>query len=304
MKALGTVHEVTMTRLVRRHPVLAYYALAFAISWGAILMIVGPGGFLETTSTSPSFALVGFASILGPSLAGVLLTFLMDGRAGWRDLLTRLRRWRVGVRWYAVALLTAPAVTTLTLLALSLTSPAFLPGIITSEDKASLLLTGIAIGLLVPVFEELGWTGFATPRLRRRHGVLGTGLAMGLLWGTWHLPLFAASAASSGGIPPALFMAAMLFAWLPPYRVLMVWVYDRTGSLLLAMLMHMPIVVSQYVLNPEAISAEQMFMSLIATGAALWLVVGVVALANGGRITRDRDVREVPEGIEALGRAR
>jgi membrane protease YdiL (CAAX protease family) len=304
MKALGTVHEVTMTRLVRRHPVLAYYALAFAISWGAILMIVGPGGFLETTSTSPSFALVGFASILGPSLAGVLLTFLMDGRAGWRDLLTRLRRWRVGVRWYAVALLTAPAVTTLTLLALSLTSPAFLPGIITSEDKASLLLTGIAIGLLVPVFEELGWTGFATPRLRRRHGVLGTGLAMGLLWGTWHLPLFAASAASSGGIPPALFMAAMLFAWLPPYRVLMVWVYDRTGSLLLAMLMHMPIVVSQYVLNPEAISAEQMFMSLIATGAALWLVVGVVALANGGRITRDRDVRAVPEGIEALGRAR
>ena len=98
------------------------------------------------------------------------------------------------MRWYAVALLTAPLVTILTLLALSLTSPAFVPAIITAEDKASLLLSGIAVGLIVPVFEELGWTGFATPRLRLRHGVLGTGLIMGLLWGAWHLPLFAGSA--------------------------------------------------------------------------------------------------------------
>jgi hypothetical protein len=119
---------------------------------------------------------------------------------------------------------------------------------------------------------------------------------MGLLWGAWHLPLFAGSAASSGGIPPALFMAAMLFSWLPPYRVLMVWVYDRTQSLLVVMLMHMPIVVSQFVLNPEGISEEALFTSLIATGAALWLVVGAVALANGGRITQDQGVRPARKG--------
>ena len=237
---------------------------------------------------------MGFTSLLGPSLAGVLLTSFLDGRAGLRDLLSRLRRWRVGVRWYAVALLTAPLVTILTLLALSLTSPAFVPAIITAEDKASLLLSGIAVGLIVPVFEEVGWTGFATPRLRLRHGVLGTGLIMGLLWGAWHLPLFAGSAASSGAIPPALFMAAMLFAWLPPYRVLMVWVYDRTQSLLVVMLMHMPIVVSQFVLTPEGISGEAMFASLVATGAALWLVVGAVALANGGHITQEQGVRGGP----------
>jgi membrane protease YdiL (CAAX protease family) len=203
------------------------------------------------------------------------------------------------VRWYAVALLTAPLVTILTLLALSLTSPAFVPPIITADDKASLLLSGIAVGLIVPVFEEVGWTGFATPRLRLHHGVLGTGLFMGLLWGAWHLPLFAGSATSSGSIPPALFMAAMLFAWLPPYRVLMVWVYDRTQSVLLAMLMHMPIVVSQFAFTPEGISGEAMFASLIATGAALWLVVGAVALANGGRISQDQGVRAAPEGMAA-----
>ena len=194
---------MTVGAFIKRRPVLAYYVVAFAISWGTILILVGPGGFLETTSTTPSFALVGFASLLGPSLAGVLLTGILDGRAGWRDLLARLLRWRVGVRWYAVALLTAPLVTILTLLALSLTSPAFLPAIITAEDKASLVVSGIAVGLIVPVFEELGWTGFVTPRLRLRQGVLGTGLLMGLLWGAWHLPVFAGSAASSGAIPPA-----------------------------------------------------------------------------------------------------
>ena len=290
---------MTIKAVVKQHPILTYYVLAFAISWGAILLIVGPGGFLTTTSTSPSFALAGFASLLGPSLAGVVLTGLVDGRAGLSDLLSRLGRWRVGVRWYAVALLTAPLVTILTLLALSLTSPAFVPAIVTAEDTASLLLSGIAVGLIVPVFEELGWTGFATPTLRQRHGVLGTGLIMGLLWGAWHSPLFAGSAASSGGIPPALFMAAMLFAWLPPYRVLMVWVYDRTQSVLVVMLMHMPIVVSQFVLTPEGISGEAMFASLIATGAALWLVVGAVALANGGHITQDQGVRAAPEGVAA-----
>ncbi len=131
-------------RRVANHPVLAYYALAFAISWGAILLLVGPGGFLETTSTSPAFALVGFVSILGPSVAGILLTAFLDGRPGLRDLRSRLLRWRVGVRWYAVALLTAPLVTTAILFVLSLVSPAFL----TAFAIVSLLLLPRASGIV------------------------------------------------------------------------------------------------------------------------------------------------------------
>ena len=79
----------------------------------------------------------------------------------------------------------------------------------------------------------------------------------------------------------------------------MVWVYDRTGSVLLAMLMHLPIVVSQYVLNPEGLTGNGMFESLLATGAALWLVVGAVALANGGRLTQGQGIRATPEGVTA-----
>ena len=85
---------------------------------------------------------------------------------------------------HAVALLVAPLVVTAVLLPLSLLSPAFVPGIVTTPDKVSLLVMGIGAGLLGGGFlEELGWTGFAGPRLRQRYGVLGTGLIVSLVWG-------------------------------------------------------------------------------------------------------------------------
>ena len=119
----------------------------------------------------------------------------------------------MGTRWYAVALLTAPLVDAMAvLLALSLLSPEFLPGIFASADKASLLLVGIAAGLMVGVFEELGWTGFAVPRLRLRYGVLTTGLIVGVLWGAWHfLGNVWASGASAGALSLALFLTRELF---------------------------------------------------------------------------------------------
>lgn len=277
---------------IKKHPVLTYYVLVFAISWGAILILLGPRGFLGTSATTPatsSTTVLAFsAAVLGPSVAGILLTILVDGRPGLRELLSRLRRWRVNARWYAVALLTAPLLSTATLLALSLVSPTFLPAILTTEDRARAVLSGIAVGLTVPFFEELGWTGFAMPRLRQRHGVLATGLVMGVLWGAWHFPAVAGSAASSGEVAPALLVAALLFSWLPPFRVLMVWVYDRTQSLLVVMLMHTQLVVGQYVLTPTGTSAPALVTHLVAFSAALWLLVAAVAVANGARIKRER----------------
>jgi membrane protease YdiL (CAAX protease family) len=290
---------MSVRTFIRHHPLLAYYVLAFAISWGAVLIVVGPGGFLSTTGSSPRFVLAGIASLLGPTVAGFLLTDVVGGRAGYRDLWSRLRRWRVGVRWYAVALLTAPFVNAATLVVLSLTSAAYVPDIVTSDDRLSPLFLGLAGGLAVAVFEELGWTGFAMPRLLARHGVLGTGLIMGVLWGTWHFPLFAGNAALAEGFPPVLLMAALLFAWLVPYRVLMVWLYDRTRSVLMVMLMHLPIVVGAYVFMDEGLSAQEAFISLVAYGAAQWAVVALVALASGGRLTLHRRVPATTPGMTA-----
>ena len=276
-----------ITGFITRHAVPTYYALAFAISWGGILLILGPDGLFSTGATMPFAG--GAALLAGPSIAGVLLTGLVDGRSGLRRLVSGLRRWRVGARWYAVALLTGPLVMGATVFALSLASPEFRPDFLTADDKLSMVVTGIVVGLMVGFFEELGWTGFALPRLRRRYGVVTTGLVMGLLWGAWHFPMFGGTTDPTGTLPAAFVVAVLLFAWLPPYRVLMVWVYDRTESLFIAMLMHVPISVTTFVLASEATSSTALMAPVLIWGAAFWVIVAVVAWANGGSLTRRRD---------------
>jgi uncharacterized protein len=214
----------------------------------------------------------------------ILVIALAFGRVGLRDLRSRLFRWRVGIRWYAVALLTAPLLETAILYALSLTSQAFLPTIITAEDKASLLVGGLVVVLLGPFFEEIGWTGFATPELRKRHGVLATGLIVGLLWGVWHVPFYAAI--DSGAVPPALNVAVIVFFWLLPYRVLMVWVYDHTKSVLLAVLMHVSLNAYTFFLPSPARAGVPDLIFSLAFGATLWVVVAAVAAADRRKLSR------------------
>jgi uncharacterized protein len=285
---------------IKRHPLLIYYAMVFAISWGGILLVVGlgPGGIpaaKEQVGALMPFMLL--ALFAGPSVAGLVMTGLVYGRAGFRDLLTRMTRWRVGARWYALALLTAPLLVTATLLALSLTSPEFLPSIFTSGEKVTLVLFGIGWGLVGGgLLEELAWTGFAVPTLlRMRHGVLATGLFVGVLWGAWHfLITFWASGTSSGALSLAGFLPAVLFyvGSLPAYRVLMVWVYDRSGeSMLVVMLMHASFSASMLIQQPLGLALVPGLAWNLVLAAALWVVVGAVAMANGWHISRQPPLR-------------
>ena len=279
----------TIKAFIKRHALPAYFALTFAISWGAVLVVIGgPGGLRGTTAQSdPLFPFVYLAMLAGPSVAGILLTSLVDGRAGLRELMGRLLEWRVDPRWWAVALLTAPLLITATLLTLSLASPTFLPGILTSPGKASFLLFGIAVGLGAGCFEVLGWTGFAVPGLRRRYGVLTTGLIAGGLWGAWHFLVVVWGIGSSAGtLPFALFVPLDLFSFLPAYRVLMVWLLDRTGSLLVAMLMHASLTASMLILGPLAISGGTLLTYELVFAAALWVVVAAVAVADRRHLSR------------------
>jgi membrane protease YdiL (CAAX protease family) len=276
---------------VKSHPLLSYFVLTFAISWGGGLIVVGPGGLLGAKS-GVLFLLVVLVGLAGPSVAGILMTGLVDGRAGLREFRSRLLKWRVGAPWYPIALLSAPLFLTAVLLALSLISPKFLPGILASEDKVSVLLIGIVTGLMAGIFEELGWTGFAIPRMRQRYSILSTGLILGLLWGAWHYPLFPTSGSSSEALALAIVLVR-LFAWLPPYRVLMVWVYDRTnGSLLIAMLMHASLSASMFILHP-LVTGVAILTYVLVWAAALWVVVGAVALAQGGHLSRQPPRRRV-----------
>lgn len=303
---MTTLPNKSDTNWVKRHPVLAYYIGAFALSWGIIMLVIGPAAFfgVETIPGGATAPLVYLAMLIGPSLAGLTLTGLVRGRAGYVELLSHLKRWQVGLRWYAVALLTVPIFTAVTLLALSLVSRTpgdFLPAIVTSSAKTSLIVSGIIAGLAVGFFEELGWTGFVLPELRKHYGVLTAGSFMGLLWGAWHFPLFSGSASSSGEVPPVIYVIVLLFSFLPPYRVLLAWVYERTGSLLMVMLMHAPLVASQLILVPAALTGAQLVAFDAVLAAALWATVAVVGAVGGGKRSRAEHVKSVdavPEVID------
>ena len=277
--------EAQAPRSIKRHPVLAYFGLVFVLGWGAVLLLTGGLGpmFGAGWRSDPRFML---ALLVGPAtvaVAGLVLTGLTAGGAGYRELGARLLRWRVGARWYALALLAAPLLTMAVsvVLSLALGSSAYLPEVLTSPDPVGLLLPGVVGGLWIGFFEELGWTGFAVPRLRRRHGVLATGLFVGVVWGLFHFPLFREAGSFSGALPLTLLLVK-LFSWLPAARVLLVWAHDRTGSLLVAVLMHASMSATSVALAAPAQSTAQSLTGGLVSAAAWWAIVAAVAMASGG----------------------
>lgn len=276
---------------ISRHAVLNYYLGAFAISWGGTLIAIGgPSQLLSGQPTTAVGTMVIMATVLGPAAAGVMMTAAVSGKAGLRDLTVRLLKWRVSARWYAAAVLTAPLSVTAALLGLSLFSSEFLPSYLTSREPIepdafqvtglSILVAAVAAGF----FEELGWTGFAKPRMTVHYGITVTGIVMGILWGLWHLVSnLWGSADAAGTLPVPIYMAALLFTFLPPYRVLMVWVYAQTQSVLIAMLMHASLVAFWLISMPQGISGAPQATWYVVWGGVLWGAVAVIAVLSRRR---------------------
>jgi uncharacterized protein len=252
---------------LQRRPLLVFFALAFGISWGPILFIMAANGFDLSPLQPVEGGLLFLAMLLGPSISGVVCTVLLDGRAGLRALGLRMIRWRVGAGWYAVALLTVPATLLVVLAVLSIfVDPAFAP-------RFQWWLFGL--GLLAGVFEEIGWTGFSTPRLLAGNSLLVTGLALGLTWALWHLLVdFRYNAGALGAFWPLEFLVTYLLA-LTPYRLLMTWVYSHTQSLAVSILMHASFTGSLLVLVP-IVPASLGFYWQSAFAVVLWAFVAVV----------------------------
>jgi len=271
--------------LFKSKPVLIYFIITFAISWIGFVLAVGSAGFANADvwqTSSLAFAVT--AMLAGPTIAGLLMTGIVDGRKGFRRLLSRLTKWRVSIKWYAVAILTAPILSVAVLLSLSLTCPLF-----TAGNKVAVLIPGIMAGLST-VFEEIGWTGFAVPKLRKRYSILKTGVIVGVLWGVWHLlQQLYISGTYTGEVPFAMYLSIALFntiAGLTAYRILLVWINDRTGSLLLTTLMHASLTASNvFIFRPDAIGTPFLVFGLAFTGAQ-WVVVACVAITNRGQLSR------------------
>lgn len=290
-------------RFASRHPALTFYAVVFLISWGGLLLIVGgPGAIPGTSQDVDRLMLAALVALFaGPSVAGVLMAGVVPGPAGRRALLSRWLRWRVHARWYAAALLSAPVLVAAVLLTLSVGSPAFTPGIVVTDDRLGLLIFGISWALVGGgLLEETGWTGFAVPALRARHSATATGLIVGLLWGVWHFPIAIWTGASfSGGAwaPYLVGIVCFYLGALPAYRVLIVWVYDRTESVLIAALMHASLTASTVILQPPSTGVPFAVWNA-ALAVALWAVVACTAGVHSRFVARkNRVAGPVPSSV-------
>ena len=208
-----------LVSLIKKYPLITFFVLACALSWWPWILYD-----LDLLPTP----IVGF----GPFLAALIVLAVTRGKTGVVGLLGRMVRWRVGLRWYAVALL-LPVGVTLTAAAINVLLLGAQPSSSTAELGGwSSLLTTFFILLLIPglggTWEEPGFRGYALPRLQIGRSALFAGLILGVLWAFWHLPFFITELDHWNE-------SVQLIAW----TVVFTWLFNNTqGSVLLAMLMH------------------------------------------------------------------
>lgn len=268
-----------MRSLARRHPLGGYFALAFGISWTGSLVGMGPAFQRGEPLQMEELWLPGLLMISGPALAGLAMTALVDGRAGLRELLARVTRWRVGLRWYA-PLLVFPGLILATLLPLALfVEPSLWP---------IFFAPGIAMGLVAGLFEELGWTGFAFPRMQAKHGLLGAALVFGFVHGVWHVPPDFLGNSSAFGAHWLPYMAGF-FLFVMALRVLIAWVWANTGSVWLAQLMHASSTGSLGILVPIGIGGLPWAIFYPLYAVVLWGAVAIVLVRYGEALVRPRE---------------
>lgn len=254
---------------------LSFLAMTFGITWSGIVLVVAWHGWDVTAVGSFGLAAIVIAMVAGPSISGIALTLVFEGRRGLRDFWRRWRRWRVGFHWYALALFTLPGLLVPMLLALAW----FLDPIYSPRFQPALILAGIAVGAL----EETGWTGFATPRLLQQHSVGLAGLGLGAVWTSWHALADYVGNVATLGANWLIVFAVFWIAPLPAYRILMTWAYSRTQSIPVSALMHGGYTGSLLAFAPVTTFRDGLiWQGLLAV--MLWLVVfGVWATGALGR---------------------
>lgn len=240
-----------MARWIRSSPLAAYFVLAYGLTWPLAVLV----------KISLSFGLLG---LFGPAVAALIVVYVCDGRPGVAALLDKVRLWRVGALWYLLVLalpLAVSGVVALIAMALGLAT-----GIRwTPIGPLSLLLFVLVVG------EEIGWRGFALPRMIDRFGIGWASLLLGLLWGFWHFPTFFLKGAAQAEVPIVAYIAfttalSGAFAW--------VWLHTR-GSVLIATLLHGAVNAVGFT-AVELSATNRMWLS-----AGVWAVFAILLLALG-----------------------
>jgi uncharacterized protein len=219
---------MTVTRMVRQHPIAAFLAWFFPVGW-AIAFIP----YVVKLSRGVELPLEWFivaSTLLGLLVPTLAITRIADGSQGSAALWERIRHVRVHAGWYGLGLLAVPAIS------LALTIAVYgLP-----DASASTWLDAVAAGFLLQtvvgfastnLWEEVAWMGFVQARLQERYNVIVAAVITSALFTLQHVPLFVMQGSS-------VVILILFFVLAIPFRALMAWVYNRTSSLFLNGLIH------------------------------------------------------------------
>jgi membrane protease YdiL (CAAX protease family) len=205
---------------------VTFFLLAFAVMWALFFTVV----YAVPASTPLGYAMILLGSY-APGIVAVALTARDAGAAGVRQLVAPAFRWRVQARWYVFA---STYVVCVKLAA------ALVHRVVLGEwprfgtDPLWLIPLAIAFSTPFQAGEEIGWRGYALPRLAGRMGLRWAGIVLGVIWALWHIPQFYIATSDAYGQSFAVYAAEVV-----ALSVAMTWLWARTGgSLLLVMLVH------------------------------------------------------------------
>jgi membrane protease YdiL (CAAX protease family) len=259
------------TDWVKRSTLVAYFVLVFGIEW---LLV-----FILPSLVPPMIALL-IGSWL-PNVVAVFVTGVAGGKAGLRELFSRVVLWRIDIMWYAIALFVPIAMGFLAIGLYMLCGNA-----VPDSAPASQLLPIVLIAVFTGAMgEELGWRGTALPRLQRRWNPLISSLILGVLWGLYHVPSFLLSGMPQQHLPLIAFMVASL-----GLTILISWTFNHTGGSLI------PVFLYHFSFN----------LMLNATGilgnpALFWLLAVIGSVAAIAVIALDWDRFTRPAAASAEG---
>ncbi len=234
----ATRQTVNRFGLIARHPIKSFFVIAFALSWIAWSpWWLGQDGLglLPIPGSIQIVALVNPLGILGPAAAALIVIRATDGRAGVQRFWAEVTNLRLGLRWWGIALIGVPA--------LLLVGVVLLPGTLgsfTTEGLASVLMI-YPVQLLGIVFlggglEEIGWRGFAQPRLQKKCSPLVAALLIGVVWAAWHAPLFLTQIWDT---PRSNLLQVLLYVLVVMgLSVVMAWIRNGSRSTLAAVVAH------------------------------------------------------------------
>ncbi|HEX6477766.1 MAG TPA: CPBP family intramembrane glutamic endopeptidase [Ktedonobacteraceae bacterium] len=292
-------------RLVKDHPLVAYFVIAYAGTWLLDLpSILGKNGLGLLPFTVPFvlFAvLFVLSSFAGPTLGAFLVTAVTDGKPGVRRFLRRYVQWRVGLQCYLVVLFGYPVVYLLTTSIFLGAAPitALLhnwPLLFTSYLPAILLFPGI-----ITLGEEPGWRGFALPRLQQSYGPFIGSLILGALHGLWHLPIFLIASFGNGPfVSPFPYLINTLEIMV--ITLIWTWIFNMAkGSILIAFLNHSAFNACGALFNTLV---PAMLLGGRATFYALAIVALLIVILTRGRLgyqpEQNAQLIMVPQPAETL----